>query len=197
MTSAAIFLLKQAQAAGVCVATDGKQLKLRAKKPPSPQLIEALKANKGELLALLTAPPSASDGFRAARSPVLLDEVAARITVWLDAIDRLPSSGMPTASRLAQLVEAFWLGPWARPAIDAGWTDSDLFGLDRGLIPVMYRRTLHFLHVGEDAARLMTGRGDVELYPRPNNGDPPWWDDPRLWPRGPHSGKASPSCREG
>lgn len=176
MTAGAHHILRQARAAGISLAADGGRLKLRAKQRPAPELLEALRRHKFELLALLNTPQPCSGAV----APLLLDEAAARITVWLTAIDNLPEMSTQEGKRLAQLVEAFWLGPWARPALDAGWSDGDLFALDCGLIPEMSRQTLYFLHIDAEAARLMTGRGVVEHFHRPRTSAPPWWNDPRM-----------------
>jgi hypothetical protein len=61
--SAALDVLKRAKLAGVTLAADGDQLRLKAPKEPPPELIVELRAHKAELLALLAAP--ANDSFSA------------------------------------------------------------------------------------------------------------------------------------
>jgi hypothetical protein len=103
-----------------------------------------------------------------------------RIEAWLRALDRLPEARTDLGWKLEQLTEEFWLGPWAHAALAAGWSDAELFALDGGLIPEMTRRTLHILQIDGGSAKLMTGRGVIEIWPRHAlSSASPWWADDR------------------
>jgi hypothetical protein len=119
--SAALDILKRAQAAGVKLAADGDQLRLKAPKEPPPELIQELKAHKAELLALLSSATSSAEHIRietwAQPSPLPLttDEAAARITSWLEAMDGLPKACGAQGARLKVLTIEFALGVWSYP----------------------------------------------------------------------------------
>lgn len=169
--SAALGILKRAQAAGLTLTADGDQLRLKAARKPEGELLEALKEHKAELLALLRA--------EAAKPLFSHDEVAARIERWLAAVDRLPGANNPAGARLKTFTKDFALGPWAYSCIQAAWTDPELFDINRGLVPEMARRALHFVNVSEDAITLMNGRGSLENWTHKDTNDAcPWWEDP-------------------
>jgi hypothetical protein len=184
---AALDILKRAQAAGVTVAADGEQLRLKAPKEPPTELIEELRAHKAELLALLATESSAEaiqikTWERPEPLPLTTDEAAARISSWLEAMDRLPKSCKLEGSRLKAMTEEFALGPWSYACVQSGWSDLALFHFSRGLIPEMSRRPLHFRCIGEDAIVLINSKGAHEDWRRQYMPDDavPWWEDERC-----------------
>jgi TubC N-terminal docking domain len=194
--SAALAILKRAQAAGVVVRRDGDQLKLKAPKEPDAELIEELKAHKAELLALLSSAASSAEPIlvdvnatpvietwvRPSRLPFSTDEAGDRITGWLDAMDRLPKACGALAARLKTLTEEFALGVWSYPCVQSGWSDLALFAFDGGLVPEMSRRALHFRCVAESVIVLMNERGALEDWRRQHmpDGAVPWWQDEKC-----------------
>lgn len=182
--SAALDVLKRAKLAGVTLAADGDQLRLKAPKEPPPELIEELRAHKAELLALLAAP--ANDAFSAWVSPsplpLSIERAAERIAAWLHAIDRLPKACVPRGARLRALTSDFALGPWAYPSVQSGWSDVQLFALDGGLIPEMSRRPLHFRSIAAEMIVLVNGKGTLEEWQRQDMPDSagPWWNDEKC-----------------
>jgi TubC N-terminal docking domain len=187
--SAALDILKRAKAAGVMLAADGGQLKLKAPKEPPRELLDELRAHKPELLALLSQHVGADGNARIAiaawaqlsPSPLTIDGAAVRIEAWLHAMDRLPKASGAEGLRLQAVTKDFARGPWSYPAIRCAWSDAQLFGLDGGLVPEMSRRALHFRSIAEQVIVLINGRGQLEEWPRLDMpGALPWWEDERC-----------------
>jgi hypothetical protein len=110
-----------------------------------------------------------------------IDDIAARISGWLAALDRLPLAGGAERLRLEILTRDFAFSCWAYACVQCGWNDAQLFSLIGGLIPEMSRRTLHFHTVGENRLVLIDGRGQIEEWPRRETPDSePWWQDGRC-----------------
>jgi hypothetical protein len=177
--SAALDILKRAKLAGITLAADGYQLRLKAPKEPPPELIAELRAHKAELLALLAA--STTDAMKTWVQPSPLphspQEAAERIAPWLQEIDRLPKACSPQGARLRALTSDFALGPWASPCVQSGWSDTQLFALDGGLIPEMSRRPLHFRSIAAEMIVFVNGKGMLEARWSQDIQDSagPWW----------------------
>ena len=177
-------VLTRLKEAGVTVAVADGQLKLKGPKSVlNDDVLSELRAIKAELITLLSQPEADATAVRKPPSPPQpdADEVAERITSWLEAMDRLPKACGPYGLRLKTITTDFALGCWAYPAVQHGWTDADLFALDGGLISEMSRRALHFRAINEDAISLINGRGAFEEWPRRDMTDAvPWWEDERC-----------------
>jgi len=169
MSAAAV--LTRLKAAGVSITAANGQLKVKGPKAVlSDDVLNELRAIKGELLQILSA-----------ATPLDLDGIAERISSWLRAMDRLPKACGIEAHTLKTITSDFALGPWAYEAVRLGWSDADLFTLDGGLIAEMARRALHFRSVGEDTIALINGRGAYEEWGRRDTaGAVPWWEDARC-----------------
>ena len=134
------------------------------------------------LLRFLDAPEYASSDHDASRhshqqrSPSLSGDVA-RIHSWLQAAEAYTHSASYAATQLAIATQHFALSVWAHPALAAGWSDGELFAASGGLIPDVARDRLLILALDEATATVMTGRGRIEVRPRPRLcvQTSPWW----------------------
>jgi hypothetical protein len=134
------------------------------------------------LLRFLDAPEYASSNHDAShhshqqRSPSLSGDVA-RIHSWLQAAQPYTHSASHAATLLATATQHFALSVWAHPALAAGWSDGELFAAKGGLIPNIARDRLHILALDGVTTTVMTGRGSIEVRPRPKRcaQTPPWW----------------------
>jgi hypothetical protein len=134
------------------------------------------------LLRFLDAPKYASPNHVASRQSHeqrshSLSGDAARIHSWLQAADAHTHSASHAAIQLATATQRFALSVWAHPALAAGWSDGELFAASGGLIPDVARDRLHILALDEATAIVMTGRGKIEVRPRPRPcvQTSPWW----------------------
>ena len=101
-----------------------------------------------------------------------------------DALQRL-SVRDKLGLRLIEQTRLFALSFHAQQAINTGWTDSELFNLDRGLIPLLVFRRSRGLTIKEFTSgnvRLQDNHSNIEVWRRPSTDGPPWWLDPRLIP---------------
>ena len=80
-----------------------------------------------------------------------------RIRCWMDALDALPPPCSVAGRSLIASSRRFALTPWAQAAIDAGWSDGDLFGLDDGLVPLALTRGAPIVAITSDTSELRTG----------------------------------------
>ena len=112
------------------------------------------------------------------------DDPAARIEEWLRGRP-IPRKERSLWKRLVKATEDFALGPWAVPAIEAGWNDCALYSMPLGLIPEQLRRTLIVTGIDASAATCMNARGKFERFRCMNLDHPPWWNDPRFIPSKP------------
>jgi TubC N-terminal docking domain len=186
--NAALDILKRAQAAGVTLAADGDQLRLKAPAEPPAELIEELRTHKAELLALLSSaalsgkPIRIETWTRPEPLPLSSDEAAARIAGWLEAMDGLPKACRPEGKRLKALTEDFALGVWSYPCVQSGWSDLQLFAFTAGLIPEMSRRALYFRCIAEDVIVLFNSKGALEDWRWQHMRDDAvvWWEDEKC-----------------
>lgn len=124
------------------------------------------------LLRFLDAPEYASSNHDASRHshqqrfPSLSGDVA-RIHSWLQAAEAHTHSASYAATQLAIATQHFALSVWVHPALAAGWSDGELFAAKGGLIPDIARDRLHILALDGGTATVMTGRGRIEVKPRP------------------------------
>jgi hypothetical protein len=107
-------LIEQASAAGIRLVPDGDTLRLRTRRDPPAELVEALRAHKPEILAALRQP-----GFHECRSRLRAMPYPADIEV-----DRWS---------LFLTDAAAFLSLWGEQAERTGWRASDLFAVPGGL----------------------------------------------------------------
>jgi hypothetical protein len=87
--------------------------------------------------------------------------------------------------RLIDQTRLFAHSFYAQQAINLGWTDSELFNLDDGLVPMMVCRRTRGLTIKEFTSgnvRLQDNHSNIEVWRRPSTNGPPWWLDTRLIP---------------
>jgi hypothetical protein len=175
MSAAAI--LVRLQAAGVSVAADGNNLKLRG---PDTVITEAtlaeLRRHKVELLALLRNSRPVELGHDDDAS-----FYAAQIATWRREIEALPKANLREGMALVKTSLDFLASEWAMKALAAGWDEPALFGMfdgpwpaprsrydAQGLIPGMalsvFRLTITELN--EQAAFLTSRTGSRLRHPR-------------------------------
>jgi hypothetical protein len=150
MTAAAA-LLNRLKAAGLSVQNTNGNLDIRGPQSAINAMpVEQLRAHKAEILALLSRNTAEHPEHRQAAGPIETwvapsplplssDEGAARITGWIEAMDRLPKSCSAEGERLKALTIEFALGVWSWPCVQSRWSDLALFHFTRGLIPEMSR----------------------------------------------------------
>lgn len=194
-------LLAAVRAAGGNLALDGDRLRVTAPAPLPDPLVEALRASKSELLALLRG-AVANDARPAGAEPVVPveadpDERAAIVEhdgkvpePWASGFARLaamrPPSGIARARWLRMLDDAgAFLDAWGGEAVRLGWTTADVFGVNRhapvtrtdghGLVWVLDGRPV--IAVSAMAATIRTPSGRALAYRRqPAEDVVPLWE---------------------
>lgn len=128
-------LIEQATAAGIRLVPDGDTLRLRTRRDPPAELIEALRAHKPEILAALRQP-----GFAECLSRLLAMPYPAHIDV-----DRW-------ALFLADA--AAFVALWGPQAERTGWRASDLFAVPGGLCWALEGREVVALSIAPSEATI-------------------------------------------
>ena len=129
-------ILALAQRHGVIIAVDGSQLRLRAPKPPPPDVLAALRQHKPEIIAALTR---STDCWteRYDERAAIVEEGAGAPRAWAEDFARLDPDQPPHGvsqdqwRRYVDVCGEFIDGGWWARANCMGWSVADVFGVDR------------------------------------------------------------------
>ena len=160
----------------------GGDLKLRIPKSAPRELIEAARAAKPELIALLRQSPDAAGDFE--ERAALVEYGAGVPREWAEGFARLDCAKPPPGfalPRWRQVINdgGLFLDQWAHQAAALGWTVLDVFGVNpaapavrydgMGLVPLIGNSRV--VAISADSARLETRTGHTQTYsrrPRPD-----------------------------
>ena len=171
-------LLEDIRNVGGYVALTGDDLKLRLPKSAPRDLIDAVRAAKPELIALLRQQrPDTKDDLE--ERAALVEYGAGVPREWAEGFARLDCTHPPAdfpLHRWRQIIDdgGLFLDQWANKAAALGWTVVDVFGLNpanpsvrydgMGLVPLIKGQRI--IAISADSARLRMRTGHIQTYAR-------------------------------
>jgi hypothetical protein len=147
-------LIEQASAAGIRLVPDGDTLRLRTRRDPPAELVEALRAHKPEILAALRQQPALAE--------------------CLSRLQAMPYPADIEVDRWALFLAdaAAFLAVWGPQAERTGWRASDLFAVPGGLCWALDGREVVALSITPSEATIRAkdagaGPGATVAFHRP------------------------------